>query len=185
MKLTSGFFAILLIIWMSASSYWYVCKIKDQCNKTQVTENTNNTINKPEKIIEPVREMTKEEIIEDMKSKISKGYSIYFFPENSAENNNIESSFEKYSEDLISYLNQYPEDRIEITGHTDNKGSFDANYKFGLQRAKFIKAILIKKGIKPNRIRINSKGESEPIASNETEEGKEQNRRVVIKLIDN
>ena len=189
MRLSSGFFSVLLIIWMGGSTYWYVCKIKDHCKKdteeltVKTDENSEVEVTVVGTADEEI-EMTEEEIVEDVKSKISEGYTIYYFPENSIENNNIEAAFDEFAENLKLYLDQNSDEKIEITGHTDDIGSDNANYKFGLKRAKFIKQIIVNKGIKTNRILVRSKGEKEPIASNDTDEGKEQNRRVVIKLIE-
>lgn len=192
MKASPGLFVVLLTIWMGASTYWYVCKIKDHCNaknKSEIVEIKkdiiyNNDVNS--KIEEPDQsEISKEELIEDVKSKISSGFTVYYFPKNSTENNNIESAFDEFADNLKLYLEENTEDKIELTGHTDNIGGEAANNEFGKKRALFIKSILTAKGINANRFIVKSKGKNDPVASNDTEEGRKQNRRVVIKLIDN
>lgn len=70
---------------------------------------------------------------------------------------------------------------LSITGHTDNTGSEETNRKVGLQRANAIKTILIDKGAPKNNIIILTKGESEPVADNNTEKGKAENRRIEFK----
>ncbi|MCB0518976.1 MAG: OmpA family protein [Lewinellaceae bacterium] len=74
---------------------------------------------------------------------------------------------------------------VMITGHTDSAGSEEFNMALGMARARHIQEILVKKGIKKTRISLESKGETEPVASNETEEGNRQNRRVVLVLHEN
>ncbi|HMR42403.1 MAG TPA: OmpA family protein, partial [Saprospiraceae bacterium] len=69
------------------------------------------------------------------------------------------------------------------TGHTDNVGEADENMKLGARRAGAIKDILVKSGVNANQITTDSKGESQPVASNDTEEGRHDNRRVEVRLI--
>ncbi len=69
---------------------------------------------------------------------------------------------------------------IIVTGHTDNTGSKEANHQYGMERAEAIQKMLIDKNVSPSRIKIDSKGEAEPISENTTEEGKKKNRRVEI-----
>lgn len=86
-----------------------------------------------------------------------------------------------YLETLAERLKQ-TEETVSITGHTDSSGSVDFNMRLGQARAKHIRDALVRKGIDKSRMTMNSKGESEPVASNETEEGSRQNRRVVLVL---
>jgi outer membrane protein OmpA-like peptidoglycan-associated protein len=67
-----------------------------------------------------------------------------------------------------------------VVGFTDDVGEADVNQKLGLGRAKSIGQFLSKNGIADNRISVNSKGEADPVADNATEDGRHQNRRVVI-----
>jgi outer membrane protein OmpA-like peptidoglycan-associated protein len=71
-----------------------------------------------------------------------------------------------------------PNVRVVITGHTDNVGGQKFNQDLSLKRAQAVKNWLAKKGIKSNRMRTVGRGLNEPVASNETEEGRAQNRRM-------
>jgi outer membrane protein OmpA-like peptidoglycan-associated protein len=71
-----------------------------------------------------------------------------------------------------------PDVQIEISGHTDNVGSDAYNQTLSLKRAQSVKNWLVKKGIASNRMKTVGKGENEPMASNETEEGRAENRRI-------
>ncbi len=82
------------------------------------------------------------------------------------------------------YLEANPEAKIIITGHTDNSGTPAKNIVNGQHRAEAFKNALVRKSIPRNRIGCVSKGETEPIASNDTPEGREQNRRVELDLVD-
>ncbi|MEO0473884.1 MAG: OmpA family protein [Bacteroidota bacterium] len=72
--------------------------------------------------------------------------------------------------------------RITITGHTDNKGSAETNYKFGMERAIAIQNLLLAREVHKGQILTASKGQVDPIASNETDAGRQRNRRVEITI---
>jgi OOP family OmpA-OmpF porin len=69
---------------------------------------------------------------------------------------------------------------INIVGHTDSTGTADYNMALSLRRAEAVKDYLIGEGISPSIIRVSGEGESDPVASNATREGRAQNRRVDI-----
>ena len=71
---------------------------------------------------------------------------------------------------------------VVLTGHTDNVGADESNLSFGKRRAEAIKAILVGKGVKATQITTDSKGEAQPVATNDTNEGRYENRRVEVRL---
>ncbi len=100
------------------------------------------------------------------------------------------NSVEKITDPLIDdYLNKLAKkiiatkEKVSLTGHTDNVGEPEINIKLALRRAKMIRDLLIKKGVNRNQINTYSKGENAPIADNQTELGRQKNRRVVVRLI--
>jgi len=68
-------------------------------------------------------------------------------------------------------------------GHADWIGSDAYNQKLSVRRAESVKAYLVSKGVEPNRIYTEGKGEKQPVASNKTKEGRAKNRRVEIEVI--
>jgi OOP family OmpA-OmpF porin len=68
-------------------------------------------------------------------------------------------------------------------GHTDSIGSDAYNQKLSVRRAESVKSYLVSKGIEPNRVYTEGKGEKQPVASNKTKEGRQKNRRVEIEVI--
>ncbi len=72
--------------------------------------------------------------------------------------------------------------KVQVVGHTDNTGDAENNIILGQQRADFAKNYLIRNGILEANIESSSKGQTEPIADNETDEGKTKNRRTVITI---
>lgn len=85
--------------------------------------------------------------------------------------------------DIIQILNEYPNAKFTVEGHTDSVGSNDSNQKLSEARANSVRDFLINKGIAGNRLTAIGYGEEKPIASNATSAGKKQNRRVEINLI--
>jgi outer membrane protein OmpA-like peptidoglycan-associated protein len=76
-----------------------------------------------------------------------------------------------------------PNIKVEISGHTDNRGSAEANQVLSERRAKAIVDFLIRNGIEPVRLSYVGYGFAKPIAPNTTAEGRSQNRRTEFKLI--
>ena len=78
---------------------------------------------------------------------------------------------------LKNLLEDNPSLKIQINGHTDNVGSDEDNLKLSDGRAKAVYDFLIENGITASRLKFKGFGETQPVASNETEEGRQQNRR--------
>lgn len=79
---------------------------------------------------------------------------------------------------LVTVLNEYPDTNIEIQGHTDSKGTDSYNQSLSDKRASAVASYLRNRGVSSSRVSIKGFGESAPIASNDTESGRAQNRRV-------
>lgn len=86
-------------------------------------------------------------------------------------------------ERLIKLLTDLPNMKIEISGHTDSKGSDEYNKKLSQLRAQSVVDYLVQKGIDKNRLTAKGYGESKPIASNDTEEGMQLNRRTEFEIL--
>ena len=83
---------------------------------------------------------------------------------------------------FIEYVN-FNDYEVVIEGHTDSKGTNAYNMALGMRRAQSVKAKLLEFGMDPGRIvGTVSKGEEEPVATNTTDEGRAQNRRIEFKL---
>ncbi|EPE7077594.1 OmpA family lipoprotein [Cronobacter sakazakii] len=79
-------------------------------------------------------------------------------------------------------LKEYPKTAVNVVGYTDSTGGQALNMKLSQQRAESVASALITQGVAANRIRTSGMGPANPVASNSTEEGKAQNRRVEITL---
>ncbi|EOI3486371.1 OmpA family lipoprotein [Cronobacter malonaticus] len=79
-------------------------------------------------------------------------------------------------------LKEYPKTAVNVVGYTDSTGGQALNMKLSQQRTESVASALITQGVAANRIRTSGMGPANPVASNSTEEGKAQNRRVEITL---
>lgn len=84
---------------------------------------------------------------------------------------------------LLKLLKENPKIRIELAGHTDNVGGSEFNRSLSENRTNTVRQFLLDKGIAPDRIETVGYGEDQPVAPNDTEEGRAQNRRVDFKII--
>src|SRR6476469_1185650 len=109
-----------------------------------------------------------EGIVIDFKEKVLFGF----------DRSDLGSSAATNLDKLINVLNKYPDTDIKILGHTDNKGTAEYNQGLSERRANSVSGYLRNHGINSGRISTKGMGENDPIASNDTEEGRSQNRRV-------
>ena len=86
---------------------------------------------------------------------------------------------------FVSLLNENPNLKIQINGHTDNVGKKEDNQKLSLNRANAVVKYFVSKGIKTTRLTAVGFGDTKPIADNNTEQGKNNNRRTEINVISN
>lgn len=85
-------------------------------------------------------------------------------------------------DDFGGMLRGQPDLTVEIIGHTDSMGSPDYNQRLSEQRAEAVKQHLVERGIADERLSASGRGEGQPVASNDTEEGRDANRRVAFWL---
>ncbi len=81
---------------------------------------------------------------------------------------------------LVNYLNENPDKKIEISGHTDNVGNDSFNKKLSENRAKAVVNYILSKGIKKERLKYAGYGSSKPVDTNKTAQGRQNNRRVEV-----
>jgi outer membrane protein OmpA-like peptidoglycan-associated protein len=79
-------------------------------------------------------------------------------------------------------LAKYPEDRIRIEGHTDSRGTAAHNEDLSLRRAEAVARVLSSRGVAPGQILVLGMGEEQPVASNDSSEGRSANRRVQLHI---
>ena len=84
---------------------------------------------------------------------------------------------------LVANLAKLNVETLIAVGHTDATGSDAYNQALSIRRVEAVKAYLVSKGIPADQIKTEGRGESQPVASNQTREGRAQNRRVEIQVV--
>ncbi|WP_291838780.1 OmpA family protein [Brevundimonas sp.] len=92
----------------------------------------------------------------------------------------INARFYATLDDVAAVLDRYDQSLIDIVGHADSDGADDYNLNLSRQRASSVARYLVDRGVLADRLYVDGRGESQPIASNATPDGKAQNRRVEI-----
>jgi K(+)-stimulated pyrophosphate-energized sodium pump len=83
---------------------------------------------------------------------------------------------------IYEIMNAYPAVHIKVGGYTDNTGTSGGNLQLATERASAVKTVLIQKGIDQSRVESEGYGEKHSVASNDTDEGREQNRRIAVSV---
>lgn len=94
----------------------------------------------------------------------------------------IDSTSEKEVDNLAEILKAFPEVSLKVGGYTDNTGSEEINTRLSAERAANVADALIKRGISPLRLESEGYGPLYPIADNDTEDGRDQNRRIAVRV---
>jgi len=87
-------------------------------------------------------------------------------------------------QNVYQIMKDYPKLKVEISGHTDNKGSNEYNKSLSMRRAQVVVDWLVKKGINKDRLVAKGYGEEQPITTNDTNEGRQENRRTEFKILE-
>ena len=155
---------------------------KDSVNSdtSVVEDNENMNVVSEEKLEEENFDLTKKE---DWATSILLGADnklLFEFNSTKVDKNSVQKLY-----GIAEVLHKYPENKILLIGHTDDMGTAALNKNISLGRAKAVAEILRNLGIPDSRIIIQGKGESEPVESNLTDQGRSNNRRVEYYFIDN
>lgn len=127
----------------------------------------------PEPAPEPPAAVVKDETI-DLKEKVN-------FETGSA---NLVEQSKTLLDEVAKILDDHPElEKIQIEGHTDGEGTNAYNLRLSNQRAAAVRTYLVSRGVDEKRLVSKGFGEEKPVASNDTPEGREQNRRVEMRIL--
>lgn len=97
----------------------------------------------------------------------------------------VRQEFNRTLTNVANVLNQYPNTRVEVIGHTDNIGTNEYNQALSVQRAQAVGSRLVNYGVVSDRLYIMGYGETQPLESNDSEVGRAENRRVEIRISPN
>ena len=95
----------------------------------------------------------------------------------------FQTSFNRVLDSVAKVLKEYDQTLVQVVGYTDNTGSLAYNNQLSLKRAQAVATYLQNRGVSDSRLSVMGMGPNNPIASNSTAAGREQNRRVEITLI--
>ena len=95
----------------------------------------------------------------------------------------FQTSFNRVLDSVAKVLKEYDQTLVQVVGYTDNTGSLAYNNQLSLKRAQAVATYLQNRGVSASRLSVMGMGPNNPIASNSTAAGREQNRRVEITLI--
>lgn len=157
--------------WSALSTHLYVCYIKGLCDDPAAMQISNK---------EEVPADTSEKPLVSAESAFPGTLSIYFAFDKSEFISDAKTDI--YFDKSNTYLNQNSQARLSITGHTDAIGSDEYNQALGYRRAQTLQNYFENKGIPGDKVIIESKGENEPEADNNTSAGRANNRRTVITI---
>jgi OmpA-OmpF porin, OOP family len=159
---------IVLVIWSFFSMWLYVDILRPAAKKPAIVQPA------------PESQSTEADSLMKVLASMPKDLLIYFeFDKTKFKPDpQTDSSVVSFKE----WLDKHPEAVLSITGHTDFIGSPDYNKALGLERAEIIAKYLEGKGIPPNKMITDSRGEEQPIASHITSEGRAKNRRTEVKI---
>ena len=160
--------------WSSLSTYLYVCKVKGLCDEPKTMQI--NAVDDKDVIADDTIDMS---LVREQ-PVIPENLIIYFAFNKSEFNDDAET--DKYFDESNAYLEQNLQARLNITGHTDAIGTNDYNQALGYRRAQSLRHYFESKGMSANKIIIESRGEKEPAADNNTIAGRANNRRTEITI---
>jgi outer membrane protein OmpA-like peptidoglycan-associated protein len=165
---------IVFFGWSALATHIYVCDIKGLCGET-VARHINVA---DHKVVVAVDTSAKSVVHEQ--AVIPENLVTYFAFDKS--DFNSDSKTNKYFDESNAFLIQNPQARLNITGYTDAVGSDEYNQALGYRRALSTQHYFETRGLTPDKIIIESKGEKEPADNNSTPAGRANNRRTVITI---
>jgi len=174
---------ILATILVGAILYWkYVCDCRGGSSGELTADKSVVAIpDKNPPAAFPIPDSSATSGLVDEKNKLNEDPLIFYF--NPGTNTIMADQEQRVKvEKLVSYLKNAGNAVLEITGHTDSTGPYGNNMKLGLERALSAKDLLIRSGIQESVITTTSRGPDNPVADNQSPEGRAKNRRAVIMI---
>ena len=183
MKRLSLLFSILLVAWISIASYWYVYKVRNHCGDTDQVplSEMKDDISTVDSDDVSTADMETDSVAIALEYLNGVGTKKYYFEFASSKLNAVNDD-EMYFTSLKYFLANTPGSTVTVEGHACSRGSSQANERFSKLRAETLKQYLIGMGITGEQIIPEWKSDTEPAASNETEDGRKLNRRAEINI---
>lgn len=170
----------LILLWSLLYTGWWNCNRKPLCSGESIAAVATPEVAIPAPVIDSVKVADTIKIVTPEEQILFTPLDVYFAVNQSGIKKTAE--VETFIATAKSYFEKYPDKQLLITGHTDGDGSAELNQRLSENRAEQTQSFLLKEGFKASQLTTEGKGETEPIASNDTPEGKSQNRRSTIRL---
>lgn len=167
---------VVFLGWSIISWKWYLCRIKEKCDdepKTALIQASDTVSSEVTIKVDSVSNI-EQKSVQELDHK-----TILYF-QNKATHFDEDSTINSYLTKLTSKLLTSKDTIITIVGHTDDKGLDETNLLLSYQRAQDVQTYLIAKGVPITKIKVEGKGEKEPIVLDTTLEARNKNRRVEI-----
>ncbi len=183
-KSPSLILVILLLLLIGSAGYYFLSSKEDTDSMLKIApEKGTEVVGKSAIPADTLNEKTSVENISEVENTVKP----------SELENKIPASFEKGSSEIVvvdevvikqisDYLEANPTSSITLNGYASSEGELSVNNKISQDRANTLKKHLVEKGIDANKINAIGRGIENPIATNDTEEGRKKNRRVEINL---
>lgn len=163
--------SVLFLIWIALSTFYYL-NTRGFCDKdAQLAEAP---------VIEVLPEAVEPEPVPEPRIESPGSFTVNHDFDRSEIIQNPQ--FDTYISKLMAYRDQNANSQLSVVGFTDHIGPEDYNDRLGMRRATSVKNYLLDQGITGQSISISSKGESSPVATNASAEGRAQNRRTEIHI---
>jgi outer membrane protein OmpA-like peptidoglycan-associated protein len=176
MKNAIIFLSVLLAIWIAGCTYYYMCKVRNHCDRNPVF--TEGIQKQSEPVANEILSDTMDRSFQDNPPPPPPPYVILF--KSGAGSCELTAAQGDYFASIKKFAENNADSRIVVTGYADNCGPESMNLQLSEQRAQFVKNQLLQTGIAAERIVALGKGENNPVADNNTPEGRSENRRVEI-----
>ena len=130
-------------------------------------------------IVKPIKVTPPDTVPDDINAKMRELSNTLF----AFDKFDLNAKAKGYLDEIAQWLNEHPQLKVEIAGHTDGKGTLEYNQRLSENRAKSVYDYFISKGVSPSRLSYKGYGMTMPIATNDTDEGRQLNRRVELKVV--
>lgn len=171
---------LLILLWSLLYTGWWNCNRKPLCSGEPIAAAATSEVAIPTPAIDSVKVADTVKVVTPEEQILFTPLDVYFAVNQSGIEKTAE--VETFIATAKTYFEKYPDKQLLITGHADSDGSDELNQRLSENRSKQTKSFLLKEGFKASQLATEGKGEKEPIASNDTPEGKAKNRRSTIRL---
>jgi OOP family OmpA-OmpF porin len=171
---------ILILLWCILYTGWWNCNRKPTCLGEPIAAVATSEVAISSSVIDSIKIVDSVTVVTPEEQILFAPLDVYFALNQSGIKKTAE--IETFLLTAKKYFKKYPDKKLLITGHTDSDGSVVKNQLLSESRATQIKSFLIKEGFNQSQLITEGKGEKEPMAPNDTPDGKAKNRRSTLRI---